>query len=676
MELLEGSRLATPLPLDRLDDVARQLVRGLAALHAAGVVHRDFKTSNIILVGERAVITDFGLARSMDDSDAKLTLDSGLLGTPAYMSPEQVEGRPATPASDVYALGVVLFELLTGRLPFVEDTAMAAATARLLRDPPRPSSVRTGVPARWDAIVLRCLARDPSARPTIDQVLAPVGRSRRWVLGAWGIGAALVLGGVGIGRKLLRSEHALALPPKHVVAVLPVGDVATLFADPVRTAITIDLHDLLTTVGFPVVDIYSQAMDQRLRGPAMRWAETKDPVAAALHFAHVARVVQPTLVRDGTSVELVLTTTLRDQTIVTQRFTRPLAEVSQLAHDAARTLTRDVGFGPPRWRDPSLTSAQYERYGVGLADLFRDLTEVEVEAMKQAGRGPLYNLRVFSDEVPAHARAAAILAGREQGRAGQQEVFEETTKFLARASKYVDRALAADPDQALAHAVRGHAAMLAWNWKLADEETRRGVELAPTHARVVGKRTFLLQLQGRFDELLASAERELPLDDRLGDARLGYYYYYTRRFEEAIRVMAPKIDNFDFSNFVECVHAATLALAYAELGRYDDALAVARKLWPKLENYARAGLIPVYVLAGRVDEAKTLRDEAYAAGLDLGQQALVDDAFGDHEAALAKLEQVVASHNVHALFLKIDRYSSALRAEPRFHALMQKVGFL
>ena len=119
-------------------------------------------------------------------------------------------------------------------------------------------------------------------------------------------------------------------------------------------------------------------------------------------------------------------------------------------------------------------------------------------------------------------------------------------------------------------------------------------------------------------------------------------------------------------------------MCYSALGRDAEAIALADDLQARLTHdaYARSSLIPVYVAAGKLDAAKKLRDEIYKEGLDLGQQALIDDAFGDHEAALTKLEQVVESHNVHALFLKIDRYSPALRAKPRFHALMQKVGFL
>ena len=181
MELLAGDTLASriPIPLAELPRLAGQLVAALAAAHAAGIVHRDLKPGNVILVGDRAVVTDFGLARSAGtDAEVSLTGDTALLGTPAYMAPEQVEGRDATPASDLYALGVVLYEAATGARPFDEETAMATATARLHKDPTRPRAHRRELDPRWEAIILRCLARDPAARPaSAAQVLAP---PRRW----------------------------------------------------------------------------------------------------------------------------------------------------------------------------------------------------------------------------------------------------------------------------------------------------------------------------------------------------------------------------------------------------------------------------------------------------------------------------------------------------------------
>ncbi|MGE0639000.1 MAG: protein kinase [Thermoanaerobaculia bacterium] len=172
MEWLEGETLARWIQEGgALDDgeivrLAAQLCQALDAAHAVGVVHRDLKSANILLVGERAVVTDFGLARSERASSDRrnLTEHGALIGTPAYMSPEQVAGRPATAASDIFSLGVVLYEAMTGALPY-QGTAPLEMAVKRLHEPPVPmETYRRGIPARFAETVMRCLDRDPERR--------------------------------------------------------------------------------------------------------------------------------------------------------------------------------------------------------------------------------------------------------------------------------------------------------------------------------------------------------------------------------------------------------------------------------------------------------------------------------------------------------------------------------
>jgi Tfp pilus assembly protein PilF/tRNA A-37 threonylcarbamoyl transferase component Bud32 len=175
MELLEGESLAArirkqPLVLAEAYPIVIQLVNGLAAAHERGIVHRDLKPANVILVPEenalRAVITDFGLAREIKpELDSSITLSNELAGTPAYMAPEQLEGKRATCVSDVYALGVILFEMVTGRLPFEGKTPMVMAAARLQGKAPSPRRFSAGLDLRWERAILACLERDPAKRP-------------------------------------------------------------------------------------------------------------------------------------------------------------------------------------------------------------------------------------------------------------------------------------------------------------------------------------------------------------------------------------------------------------------------------------------------------------------------------------------------------------------------------
>jgi tetratricopeptide (TPR) repeat protein/tRNA A-37 threonylcarbamoyl transferase component Bud32 len=175
MELLRGETLARRLratgrisPPDALPLVV-QMAEGLSAAHEAGVIHRDFKTSNVILTGRgtarRAVVTDFGLALPNSAGDeASLTQSGVVMGTPAYMAPEQLTRGDVTPATDVYALGLVIYEMTTGMRPFPADTPIASALKRLTDPPPRASDYVPGFDPRWEAAIVRCLEREPARR--------------------------------------------------------------------------------------------------------------------------------------------------------------------------------------------------------------------------------------------------------------------------------------------------------------------------------------------------------------------------------------------------------------------------------------------------------------------------------------------------------------------------------
>ncbi|HET6983772.1 MAG TPA: protein kinase [Myxococcaceae bacterium] len=183
MELLVGETLSDrlrngPLAPEVALPLVQQMVDALEAAHAQGIVHRDFKSSNVLLVPdgptERVVVTDFGIARALERErgrEPEMTAE-GFLGTPGYMAPEQVLGAHVTPATDIYALGVVLFEMLSGELPFRGDTPMATALARVSATAPRLSSRRPGVDPIWDTVVATCMAREPVFRyPAVRDVL-------------------------------------------------------------------------------------------------------------------------------------------------------------------------------------------------------------------------------------------------------------------------------------------------------------------------------------------------------------------------------------------------------------------------------------------------------------------------------------------------------------------------
>ena len=256
MELLEGQTLASriasgPLQIDTVLQTAVQMAQALAAAHARGIVHRDLKPGNVMLTASGVKLLDFGLAKSVADvtpgqvSDAStaavpaaLTERGTILGTAAYMAPEQIQGEAAAARSDVFAFGVVLYEMVTGRRAFAGNTAVAIAGAILHQDPPSIASVRPDVPSALDRLVRACLVKDPAARwqTAHDAALELIGisddirrppaaspipiRRQSWL--PWAVAAMAVFAAVALW---LRPDRVAAPPatPLEIQLVRPPG---------------------------------------------------------------------------------------------------------------------------------------------------------------------------------------------------------------------------------------------------------------------------------------------------------------------------------------------------------------------------------------------------------------------------------------------------------------------
>jgi tRNA A-37 threonylcarbamoyl transferase component Bud32 len=224
----------------------RDLATGLAAVHRAGIVHRDFKSENVFLVRsddgvERAVVMDFGLASALErGASARRSSGRSVIGTVDYMAPEQVEGRELTATADIYAVGVVMFEMLAGQRPFCGTSAAAVALARLNREPPRISTLVPALAAAWDPIVERCLAREPGRRfarmedlaASLDGLERPRPRQRHW-LAAIALGAAAGMAiTLGFARRPAPSAATVPRTVGAVAATPPAAAAPTVAAPP------------------------------------------------------------------------------------------------------------------------------------------------------------------------------------------------------------------------------------------------------------------------------------------------------------------------------------------------------------------------------------------------------------------------------------------------------------
>ncbi|HEY6250235.1 MAG TPA: serine/threonine-protein kinase, partial [Candidatus Angelobacter sp.] len=262
MELIRGETLSTRLkregkitPAEALL-IAEQLCQGLEAAHRASILHRDFKCSNVMLIGcgnqVRAVVTDFGIARLLRPADESkgLTTTHGMVqGTPAYMSPEQLLGEELTAASDIYSLGLVLYEMVTGSRPFRDESSWTETLKRLTKAPPAPVKVAPELNQRWNSTILRCLARDPAKRFTSVREVAESLNGRRGASPLLRFGpavlasaCAVVLAAVAVF--LVRDRiWTPQLPAQKHIAVLPFTFAGT---DPANQAAAYELSESLT----------------------------------------------------------------------------------------------------------------------------------------------------------------------------------------------------------------------------------------------------------------------------------------------------------------------------------------------------------------------------------------------------------------------------------------------
>ncbi len=408
MELIEGEMLGAHLarrgrvPLRDVIRIGRDVCAGLAAAHAAGVLHRDLKPENVILACDgRAVITDFGIARALAQAELART-GSGMVGTPAYMAPEQVEGASDLDGrADLYALGTMLFELLTGKPAWPGDSIVAVAAARLLRPPPDARAHIPELAVDAALLLLKLMARARTDRyATADEA-----------------GDALA----SLATPDLPSTKSLAAPAlpqvratRKTVAVLPLINLGPPDDEYLAQSVTEDLVDLLSVV--PELRV-------RPRGETARYVAPSRDVREAGRALGVDVVVEGSLRRLGELVRVaVRVVTVEDGfQLWARRFDRPVAEVLTVADDAAVAIASALATELTAGARPVVDAAAQDLYlraryllHRGWFDVSREGVAMLAEAHKRApgdlriaGTYALAIARVLTAERDAGAQALA-----------------------------------------------------------------------------------------------------------------------------------------------------------------------------------------------------------------------------------------------------------------------------
>jgi eukaryotic-like serine/threonine-protein kinase len=470
MEFVEGESLAAliaregPLLLGRIADIAQGICAGLAAAHAAGVVHRDLKPENVLIAKTgRVVLTDFGIAR---EGSTKLTL-GGAVGTPAYMAPEQVEGRAVDARADLYALGAILYEMMTGSLAWPGDSPFVVAAARLTQPPPDPRAKRADLPTAAAELVLRCMACAKDARPKGAEEVASV------LAGLTLPAAEAPRQGPAVVRS---SERRVEGDRRAKLAVLPFVNLGPPDDEYLADGLTEDLIDALST---------AKELRVRSRGAVMATkGRTEDPRVLGRELG-VDAVAEGSLERAGERlrIRMRLASVQDGFQLWASRFECAVSEfVSVGCDEAARAIVSALsthgvtgapraGIANPAALDLYMRARHvyHKRWGTALFEsvqLFREallhapsdpaiLSGLALALAMVYSRGTEASESYREQAILAARRALEVAPDRAEPRVALGEVLWESADAAAGALEAA-RALAAAPELADANALVGH----------------------------------------------------------------------------------------------------------------------------------------------------------------------------------------------------------------------------
>lgn len=624
MELLAGETLAGRLaksgrlPSAEALPIALQLSDALAAAHAAGIVHRDFKSANVMLVpseggGTRAVVMDFGIAHtfaptSPDSVTHTLTSAGEIVGTPAYMAPEQLEGRTITPATDVYALGLVLYEMLTGIRPFENMSLVEAAMARL-RHPPRSGRrFAGGMDRRWARVIDRCLEYDPARR---FPAAADVGRALRqkarpgiprmaaaWVLAVLALAALLMLlyRPVSIRFGGVPSEKHLAVLPFRNIGGDPANE---LFCDGVVETVTSKLAQLERfQKSFWVVPASESRKIKSLEDAERVLGVTLVVTGSMERLGGVVRVTAN--LSDAHSRKLLASRTIDATTselpALEDRVWERVADMLdlQIAPEAKRALAAGGTAVPGAYEYYQQGVGYTQRPGVDNLDraigLFQKALEKDpVYALAYAGLGDAYSRKYdltkdpkLIEEARQHADRALelndklpqvlLVAARTYGRAGQVD----------QAIRYLKRVLEIDPASAEAVIALGGNYAALGRMSDAEEAYRNAISIRPGYWAAYTALGYFYYSHGKFDraEPLFRTAISLAPDNPINYEDLGGTYLLMGRYNDAISVLTRSIALKETAPAL-----SNLASAYMFQRHFDQAV-------PLLEKAVK--LVPMY----------------------------------------------------------------------------------
>ena len=636
MEHLDGETLAAriargPITTDAAVEYALQIASALDRAHRSGILHRDLKPGNVMLTEVGAKLLDFGLAKMLDaDIDVTRTAEGVIVGTVAYMSPEQAQGLPLDARSDVFSFGTVLYEMASGQRAFGGHTAAQVLSA-ILRDDPVPLPAFSPLAS----IVGRCMAKQPSQR---FQAMTEVLRAL---------------------------QQAWTSPVKEApsIAVLPFANMS---ADPENEYFSDGLAEEIINALTKIDGLHVAA-----RSSSFSFKGKTAEVGEVAQRLKVRHILEGSVRKAGARVRVTaqLVDSSNGYQLWSERYDRQLEDIFDVQDDIARSIVERLKVA----------------FGAGDSERLVKATTNNVEAYQHylKGRAMLYRRgRWVRPALESFKKAITLDSGYAQAWAGVADAYtvlcfggdNDPSETMPLALDAAMRATTMDAGSAESHNALATAALL-WerDFEKAGREFRESLALNPKYmqARCWYGLFFLQWSVGRLRDGLAESQRAIE-DDPLSSYAWTVWSFAlatVQRYEEAVRAAETAVEHDPESYLAQW----ELGLAYHWNQQYDQAIATLEPLWTQTggHGWIILGLVPAFVRTGRVDDARRVFDglldpanDAYVPAFNL---ALCASVLGDHERAIAFCEKSIETHDM--LFGLFSRWLpdfDAVRNDRRF----------
>ena len=699
MEFVDGTTMKQKLPVQKLQDAvayALQIGDALQEAHSRGIVHRDIKCDNIMVNSKNQVkVMDFGLAKLK--GSLKLAKSSSTVGTLAYMAPEQIQGGEVDARSDIFSFGVVLFEMLTGHIPFRGDHEAAMMYSILHEEPESVQKTRQDTSSDIDRIIRRALEKDPEDRyqsvaDMVSELRHEQKKSARVVRPSAAEATTIhtTAAETPVGPPRVRLNKRVALVSSLVIAVLTVA--IFWFAGHRQAIDSLAVLPFENVGGDPSTEYLSDGITESLINTMSQLSNLTvmsrssvfhfkgkevDPQKAGKELGVKAVLVGRVTQRgDNLQISTELVDVSNNSHIWGGRYNKSLSDILAVQEQISKEISQQLSLklvGDDETRLTKRATENTEAYQLYLKGRFH-WNKRTADDLRRAV--DYFNRAIEKD--PGYALAYAGLATTFALLPEYSSL--PAKEFIPKTEAAARRALELDATLAEPHAALGLTKFeYQWNWEGAEKDFKRAIELNPNYPTTHHWYSNSLELQGKFEEALSEIKRAQELDplSLVINVNVAEVLYNMKRYGLAIDQLNRTLDldpNFSVARL-------TLGQVYARQGKFEEALSEVQKgrqMFGTSNPYGIGTLGIIYAKAGMRDEAlKTLDQllglsrQGYALSVDI---AGVYAGLGDKDKAFEWLEKGYDEQESNLGYLKIELGWDNLRSDPRYTAMLKKIG--